>query len=383
MTIQTQAMTAAPTADSPPKPARAPALAKPARQPSMLKAHLELSKFRLNAMVVFSTALGFVVASRFARDDHNQPISFQWMRLVWTCLGTFLCAAGASAFNQAIEARRDAKMHRTRHRPLCTGQLSRTYAAAFGLILSITGITLLAFWTTAAAAAFAAANIVIYALLYTPLKPVSTVNTMVGAVVGAIPPMLGWAAVSTDYWLGAATLGAILFVWQIPHFLALCWLYREDYARGGFKMLPVIDKSGFMTTRLALLYAIFLLPLSITLFFQRHAGVPFLAISSILNLGIIMIALRFFSTRDTRDARRLFFASIIYLPILSITLMADARDPGAETLLANQRAADATPFIDPGSREGMQLSAQYDQQNKDAAAPASATPTPAPASNRP
>ncbi len=315
---------------------------------SLLNAHMELGKVRLNAMVVFTAALGFVVGSQ-----QNDPPNFDWVRLFWTCLGTFLAAVGASAFNQAIETRRDARMHRTRNRPLCTGRLSRTYAATFGLIISICGVAIICPTSNGLAACLAAGNVLLYALLYTPLKPVSTVNTLVGAVVGGIPPVLGWAAATGTVTLAALVLGAILFVWQIPHFLALCWMYREDYARGGFKMLPIIDATGKLTSRMALMYAILLLPLCLLVGVLGKAGILFEVVAFMLTAGFILAAMQFVRTRKNSDAKKLFFASIIYLPLLSITLMIDARGP-----LSNFEKTDAgyvhidaqpTPFVDPES----------------------------------
>jgi len=292
-------------------------------QQSTISAHMDLGKVRLNAMVVFTTALGFVVGSQ------TVPHDFNWLALLWTCTGTFLAAMGASSFNKAIEARRDAKMHRTRKRPLCTGRLTRTYAAAFGLVSCMMGIVMLVYLATPLAAVLAAANVIIYALLYTPLKPVATVNTLVGAIVGGIPPMLGWAAATGSLDLAAYVLGGILFIWQIPHFLALCWIYREDYARGGFKMLPITDRTGRRTSGVALIYAVLLMPLCLFLALLRHddlpfVGIPFVALSFLLTLGMILCALHFAITRANQQARRLFFASIIYLPLLAIIIMFDA-----------------------------------------------------------
>jgi heme o synthase len=322
---------------------------------SLLKAHLELGKVRLNAMVVFTTALGFIVGSR-----SNPDPQIDWGRLFWTCLGTFIAAAGASTFNQAIEARRDARMLRTRNRPLCTGRLTRTYAATLGLILCISGVAILCPTSNGLTAVLAALNVLIYVLFYTPLKPVSSVNTLVGAIVGGIPPVLGWTAATGAITPGALVLGGILFVWQIPHFLALCWIYREDYARGGFKMLPVVERTGRLTSCLALMYSILLVPLCLLVAYFGHAGMIFAAISFVLTMSLIAVALRFAMTRSNQDARTLFFASIIYLPLLAITLMADARTPmdGFEPAMGGLifQTHDSEPFVDPGSAAGQSLS---------------------------
>jgi protoheme IX farnesyltransferase len=262
-------------------------------------------------------------------------------------------------------------MLRTRHRPLCTGRLTRTYGAAFGLIVSICGISLLYPLTNGLTAALAAGNVLLYAIVYTPLKPISTINTLVGAVVGAVPPVLGWTAATGELAPGALVLGGILFVWQIPHFLALCWMSREDYARGGFKMLPIVDATGRLTSRLALLYAIMLIPLCLMVHLLRHAGLPFAILSLVLTVALLAVALRFARTRANADARRLFFATIIYLPILCLTLILDARNPEMERLYTAQRQSENQEFIDPGSQEGRRFNASL-------AAPTPAESPPAP-----
>jgi protoheme IX farnesyltransferase len=302
--------------------AAAPPEASRALPSSLIAAHVQLGKVRLSAMVVLSAALGYVVGSR-----QNFSESFNWTRLFWTCLGTFFAAVGAAAFNQAIEARRDARMQRTRHRPLPTGRLSRTYAATFALIISILGVAILCPTSNGLTAILATANILIYAFVYTPLKATSSINTLVGAIVGGIPPLMGWAAATDSLPAGAWILAGILFVWQIPHFLALSWMYRDDYARGGFKMLPAFDVSGRLTGMLSLLYTLLLAPLCLMLVAFGHAGWLFAVISVLLTLWMAIVAFRFARTRTNGDARRLFLASILYLPLLTVTLMATARGP--------------------------------------------------------
>ena len=343
---------------------RAPATAAVAAGKStLLRAHLELGKARLNSLVVFTTALGFVVGSKLNHYPITgmYPPGFNWGRFFWTCAGTFLAAMGASAFNQAVEARRDARMARTRRRPLCTGRLSRTYAAALGLIVSLCGALLLGVTTNPLTAFLAAGNLLLYIGVYTPLKPVSTVNTLVGAVVGGVPPILGWTAATGELSAGAWALGAILFAWQIPHFLALCWMYREDYARGGFNMLPLADPTGQQTSRVALLYAVLLMPLCLLVVVLGHAGMVFLGASLALTLGLVVTVARLARRRDIRDARRAFFASIIYLPLLCAALMIDAQGPlSAWEATPAGFVSPAPPgerFIDPSSAEAQRFNA--------------------------
>jgi len=322
---------------------------------------MELSKVRLNAMVVFTTAVGFVVGSKMnaAPFPGAAAPGFDWRRFWWTCLGTFLAAAGASAFNQAAEARRDARMHRTRNRPLVTGQLSRTYAATFGLIVSILGVAILCPTSNGIAASLAAINVLLYIAIYTPMKPLTAANTLVGAIVGGIPPVIGWAAATGSVVPGALVLGAILFLWQIPHFLALAWMYKDDYARGGFKMLSVVEPTGRLSGRLAMLYTVLLIPVCLMLTYFQNAGVIFAAVACMLTAGMAAVALRFAMTRTRDDARALFLASIAYLPLLSTTLMLDSRTPlggyirtDAGFLLV---PADQPAAIDPESAQGRAL----------------------------
>ncbi len=271
--------------------------------------------------------------------------------LLFTCLGTFFAAVGASAFNQVLESRRDARMRRTSNRPLVTRALSRTYAITFALIISIIGVAIICPTSNGLAACLATANILIYVTLYTPLKPRTTLNTLVGAVVGGIPPMIGWAAATDSLPAGAWILGAILFAWQIPHFLALAWMYREDYARGGFRMLPAIDPAGNLTSLLALIYAALLLPLSLALVQLGYATLPFSFVSLILTSALVALALHFLHHRTHSAARRLFLASIIYLPLFSIALMSFAHGPG-DDLIPNPKGFTSPPaerFIDPST----------------------------------
>jgi heme o synthase len=333
-----------------------------ARQ-GLWRAHVELGKVRINALVVFTTALGFVVGSKLNHFPitGRYPDGLDWGRLLWTCVGTFLAAVGAAAFNQAVEAPRDARMRRTMERPLCRGRLSRTYAAALGLIVGLGGVVLLGVMTNGLTAGLAAGNLILYIAVYTPLKPVSTINTLVGAVVGGLPPVVGWTAATGELSAGALVLGGILFTWQVPHFLAFCWMYREDYGRGGFKMLPIADTTGQFTSQLALLYAVLLAPLCLLETYLGHAGWVFAGVSLALTTGLILAALRFVRRRGDAEARRLFFASIVYLPVLCVVLMADARGP----LSAWERtptgwfepASTGERFIDPSGAEAQRFNA--------------------------
>jgi protoheme IX farnesyltransferase len=279
---------------------------------------MELTKARLSALVLVTTAVGFVLASA-------DPLA-GWPVLAWTILGTALCAGCASALNQLWEIKRDAKMLRTRHRPLPSGAMSPMHAFAAAVIMGYSGCTTLALGANLFAAGLALLTIVLYALVYTPLKARSTTNTIVGAVCGAIPPMIGWVAASGRLDIGTWILAAILFVWQIPHFFALAWLYRADYQRGGFVMLPVLDRDGRITTRVVVLTSLMLIPLGLLATLLNVAGMFSAAASLLLGLAMLLLAVRLHITRSDADARMLFLASIAYLPLL-LALMVIDRGP--------------------------------------------------------
>jgi protoheme IX farnesyltransferase len=243
--------------------------------------------------------------------------------LISTVVGTALVAGGASAFNQLLERRPDALMGRTRLRPLPDGRLRAMQALVFGGMLSVAGLLLLWAGANGLAAAVAFGTLVIYAAVYTPLKRRSSFATVVGAIPGALPPVIGWAAARDDLSQGAWVLFGIVFLWQLPHFLAIAWMYRDEYARAGFPMLPVIEPDGRSTARQAVVYSAALLPLSLAPTLVGMAGTLYFAGALILTLAFLGVAARFAATRGTPDARRLFFTSILYLPLIWILMIAD------------------------------------------------------------
>ncbi len=301
-------LTAAPAADAP--------LAD--RASFLYEQYRELSKARLSMMVVITAAVGFIMA---------ESGEIHWLKLLWTCLGTFLAAIGASALNQRIEMPRDARMDRTRNRPLPSGHLSPTHATLFGVLAAAAGLAILCPLANYITALLALANVLIYVAIYTPLKPHTTMNTLVGAVVGAIPPMMGWTAATGHLDLGAWLLGALLFIWQIPHFLALAWLYRDDYQRGGYRMLPVIDPHGSLTCRVIIAYTIALMVVCVALTWFELAGWIFALGSTLMSAALLIVEIRLLRQKTRANARRLFLASVIYLPLLLILLVADRGMP--------------------------------------------------------
>ena len=273
-----------------------------------------LTKARLASLVVATAMVGFVVARPGAIDAWG---------LLWITVGTTLSALGANAFNQCMERHRDAKMLRTRERPLPAGQLGLGQALAISALLSLSGMALLAWRLNLLTAGLALLVHVLYLLVYTPMKPRSPSNTLVGAVVGAIPPMMGWSAATGSLGPGAGLLFLVLFAWQMPHFLALAWLYRDDYARGGYRMLPVVDGSGVITGNLVVLYSAMLLPLGLAFLLAGLAGWVFLAGGFALSVWILFMSLRLRMDRTDRSARKLFFTSLVYLPAFLALLVLD------------------------------------------------------------
>ena len=281
-------------------------------------------------LVLVTTLVGFLVASGGAVD---------WLRLGWTLIGTALAAFGANALNQCVEVARDARMQRTCARPLPSGKLEQQPAWTFALACGISGPVLLAVTVNELTAWLAGLTLLIYVGLYTPLKSRTPLNTLVGAVVGAIPPMMGWTAATGGVAPGAWILAGILFVWQIPHFLSLAWLYRDDYARGGFRMLPVIDQSGNLTCFVIILYSVLLLPLGLAVAFMGLAGAVYAVGSVLLGVALIVLVWRLERERTRVHARRVFLASVIYLPLLLGLMVADRTAPHDD----RAAAVDAKP----------------------------------------
>jgi heme o synthase len=276
--------------------------------------YAELTKPRITLMVMLTTMVGFVMGSAAHVD---LPV------LLVVLVGTGLVAAGASAVNMVLERRTDALMLRTRNRPLPAGRLRPVDGVAWGFALTALGVLVLGWRAGTLATAVALATWLSYLLFYTPLKPVTSLSTVVGAFPGALPPVIGWAAARGSLDPGAFVLFAILFLWQIPHFLAIAWIYREDYARAGLPMLPVLDPEGKVTGRQAVANSLALLLVSLTPRAAGMAGNVYLAGAVVLGLGFTTVAFRAAVERSAPAARRLFLASIVYLALLCALLISD------------------------------------------------------------
>ncbi len=274
--------------------------------PSRAADFLELTKPRITALVLVTAAVGYAVGAEG---------SFDALRFLVFLAGTALLCGGASTLNQYLERDADARMVRTSRRPIPAGRLRPDEALAFGLALCAAGLVLLSF-VNLLTVALGAASLASYVLAYTPLKRVTSLCTVVGAVPGALPPLMGWAAARGE--LGAAGWGlfAILFLWQLPHFLAIGWLYRDDYARGGFPMLAVTDPDGSSSGRQALLYTTALLPVTLAAGVLAAAGQGYLWGALAMGFVFLACAALFAWKRSIAAARRLFLVSVIYLPAL-------------------------------------------------------------------
>jgi protoheme IX farnesyltransferase len=246
-----------------------------------------------------------------------------WPLLLHTVLGTALVASGAAALNQLFEREYDARMRRTENRPLPSGRLTPNVVLAVGGGLSVVGLLYLAIAVNLITAALGAITLISYVWIYTPLKRVTTLNTVIGAIPGAIPPLMGWTAARDEISAGGWALFAILFFWQLPHFLAIAWMYREDYARAGFAMLPVRDPDGRRTSSQALSHTLGLLPVSLAPFVFKLAGPAYLVSALVLGAIFAVAAFRFSRELTIARARGLFFVSIIYLPLLLVALALD------------------------------------------------------------
>lgn len=286
---------------------RAPTLA--SRSPALDRSqvYVELIKPRITFMVLLTVAIGYLCA---------RPESPSVAGVLHVLLGTALSCSGAGALNQFFERDVDLAMDRTRFRPLPSQRVSVASAVTLGVGLALAGVLYLLRFANPLAAFLNAATVGGYLFLYTPLKRVTPVSTLVGAIPGALPPVIGWAAASGSLDAGAVVLFAILFLWQVPHFLAIGWLYRQDYARAGFPMLSVVDPSGRTTVRQMRLYALTLIPTSLMLTLSGSAGQFFFVIALAAGAGYLVATLRAAASLSDATARRVLLASVFYLPVL-------------------------------------------------------------------
>lgn len=306
----------------------------PAVSPGLRRAMVELTKPGITRLVTITSAVGFTLGAL----NQSWQTSDLVLRAFACVVGTALSASGANTLNQWWERDRDSRMPRTARRPLPQGRLSPQTALLLGLLLSLAGLLVLSV-AGLAPAAVSLVTIVTYVLVYTPLKPVTTLNTLVGAIPGALPPLIGWTAAATgnrltDHGTGFASLlqpggwslVILMIVWQIPHFLAIAWMYRDDYAKGGYRMLPILDESGRATASAVLMWSVALIPATIApaWLMPDRLGWVYALIAGLSGLGFLWMCVRLARTRTRTNARAVFFASIIHLPVLLCVMVAEA-----------------------------------------------------------
>ncbi len=272
----------------------------------------DLVKARLTSLVLLTTFVGFYLGERGSVD---------FLQMFHALFGTALVAGGAAALNQLLEREYDAKMRRTAGRPLPSGRLQPVTVAVFGGVCSVAGLIYLATLVNLLTSVVGAVTSISYLFIYTPLKRVTWVNTLIGAIPGALPPLMGWTAARNELNGEGWALFAILAFWQIPHFMAIAWLYREDYAKAGFVMLPNLDAGGSRTAQQAVGNTVALLVASLCPFALGMNGKTYLVVALILGAGYGWTAIRFAEQLTAQRARQLFLASIIYLPLLITVLV--------------------------------------------------------------
>jgi protoheme IX farnesyltransferase len=298
---------------APGQPVAAPEIARP-RQGSLSADLSELTKARLTFMVLLTTLAGFALASHGV---------FGWARLVHTLIGTALVAICSSILNQAIERETDALMRRTEERPFVTRRLPLTKTIFIGIVLGALGLAELSWFVNGLTMLLAAVTLIVYVVVYTPLKRRTELNTLVGTIPGALPPLIGATGALGHFSVEGWTLFALLALWQLPHFYAIAWLYREDYEAAGLRMVSVDDPKGRRTGIHALVSALILLPVSLLPTLIGHSGLFYGIIAGILSLGFIAMAWRFALQPNRPRARSLFLTSIAYLPLILTALALD------------------------------------------------------------
>ncbi len=268
---------------------------------------IQLTKPRVTSLVVATAFTGFYLAS-------SSPLAFGG--LLHTLTGTWLVASAAAVMNQVYESDTDRLMRRTRQRPLPSNRVSAEGATTLGTLLGVVGLLELGLGTNVLAASLALLTLAIYVGVYTPLKLRTPAALEIGAIPGALPPVIGWAAAHGNLHFGALVLFAILFFWQMPHFLAIAWMCRDDYERAGIPMLPVVEPEGRITAVQVVLYSAVLLPVSLLPAVTGLAGTFYSVSAAALGIGFFVLALGFARARDLSAARRLFLGSVVYLPLL-------------------------------------------------------------------
>jgi heme o synthase len=298
------------------------------RASSLLRDYAELTKLRVTALIVMTAWCGYFFGA------HRAGLPSFSLGLLHALLGIGLVSSGTAALNEVMEYDVDAHMRRTAQRPIPAGRMALLHATILGVLATIGGSIYLAIFTNPLTGLLTFLTAVVYLAAYTPLKRVSPICTFVGAFPGAMPGILGWTAVRGRFDWGALVLFAILFVWQFPHFFSIAWLYREDYARGGVRMLPVVEEDGRSTARRILLYSVALIPISIVPSLMGMAGSIYLVGAVVLGLSLLYFGVRLAflnlplpSAQSKMRARHVLQATVIYLPLLFALMMSNSARP--------------------------------------------------------
>jgi len=281
-----------------------------------VNAFIELTKPRIAFMLVLTSAAGFYLGNRG---------TFDFLLFVNAMLGIAFLAFGVATLNQFIERRTDALMDRTANRPLPSGIVTGKEALVFGILLSLVAEIYLYFLVNPLTAFLGLTVIIGYVLLYTPLKSITPASTAIGAIPGAMPPLMGWTASADEIAIGGWALFTFLFLWQFPHFLAIAWMYKEQYAKAGILMLPVVEPEGKITARQIVLFSIMMVPVSLAPFFLGFAGWYFLTAAAILGIWFLLESIKAARAKTPEIARRLLLVSVIYLPLIFAILVLDKR----------------------------------------------------------
>jgi len=281
-----------------------------------IAAFVELTKPRIAFMLVLTSAAGFYIGTKG---------NFDFALFANAMIGIALLAFGVATLNQYIERRTDALMERTAGRPLPTGKISPMEALVFGVLQCAVAELYLYALVNPLTAVLGLAVIIGYVFLYTPLKTRTSTSTAIGAIPGAMPPLMGWTAAANEITIGAWALFVLLFLWQFPHFLAIAWMYREQYAKAGILMLPVVEPEGKITARQIVMFTIMLVAISLAPFFLGFAGVVYLIGASILGLWFLMESIQTARAKSVEKARRLLMVSVLYLPLIFGLLVLDNR----------------------------------------------------------
>src|SRR5579871_1693720 len=274
-----------------------------------------LIKFNLSFMVVFSALISYLLAPKVK--------VFDWKAIMLFFVGGMLVTGSANTINQIVEKDTDALMKRTANRPVASGRMSTEEATTFAILSGIGGVLILYFFFNFLAAALAAFSLFVYAFIYTPLKKVSSISVLVGAIPGSLPCLIGWAAGNDDLSAGGWVLFALQFFWQFPHFWAIAWIAHKDYTAAGFKMLPSDEGPNKYSAIQAIIYSLLLLPVGVLPYLTGMSGMVSLGIVAVANLGMVAQCIRLYKEMTVQAARRVMFSSYIYLPIVLLALLID------------------------------------------------------------